>query len=124
MIADEINAMSQQMKQLAIVFADVSAAKRVTDTVRKRIEKFLGYLPLLHAVCNPGLRERHWILVRLKYLTTLLNLLNELYREIEIFDKHSQILDWAYGILTSYNNRLVKILNRPCVPNPTLHCLN
>jgi dynein heavy chain len=47
------------------VFADVSAAKRVTDTVRKRIEKFMGYLPLLHSVCNPGLRDRHWILVRL-----------------------------------------------------------
>lgn len=108
MIADEINAMSQQMKQLAIVFADVSAAKRVTDTVRKRIEKFLGYLPLLHAVCNPGLRERHWILVRLKYLTNV----------------HSQILEWAWYLFTSYNNRLVKILNRPCVPNPTLHCLN
>lgn len=65
MIASEINAMYKQMQQLAIVFADVTAAKRVTDTVRKRIVKFMGYLPLLHAVCNPGLRERHWILVRL-----------------------------------------------------------
>jgi dynein heavy chain len=65
MIADEITAMYKQMQQLAVVFADVSAAKRVTDTVRKRIEKFMGYLPLLHSVCNPGLRDRHWILVRL-----------------------------------------------------------
>ncbi|EFX77268.1 hypothetical protein DAPPUDRAFT_321531 [Daphnia pulex] len=34
MIADEITAMYKQMQQLAIVFADVSAAKRVTKTVR------------------------------------------------------------------------------------------
>lgn len=64
MIANEINAMYKQMQQLAIVFADVTAAKRVADTVRKRIEKFMSYLPLLHAVCNPGLRQRHWILVK------------------------------------------------------------
>ncbi len=34
MIADEITTMYWQMQQLAIVFADVSAAKRVTETVR------------------------------------------------------------------------------------------
>ncbi|EFX67265.1 hypothetical protein DAPPUDRAFT_261904 [Daphnia pulex] len=34
MIADEITAMYKQMQQLVIVFADVSAAKRVTETVR------------------------------------------------------------------------------------------
>jgi dynein heavy chain len=44
MITDEINAMYKQMPQLAIVFADVTAAKRVADTVRKRIEKFMSYL--------------------------------------------------------------------------------
>ena len=63
MITDEVNAMHKQMLQLGAVFADVCTAKRVADTVRKRIEKFMGFLPLLHAVCNPGLRERHWILV-------------------------------------------------------------
>lgn len=62
-IAAEINSMHRQMTQLGIVFADVNGAKRVADTVRKRIEKFMSFLPLLHAVCNPGLRERHWVLV-------------------------------------------------------------
>lgn len=56
--------MHRQMVQLGTVFADVSGAKRVAETVRKRIEKFMGFLPLLHAVCNPGLRERHWTHVR------------------------------------------------------------
>lgn len=65
MIATEINAMHKEMLKLGAVFADVHAAKRVADTVRKRIEKFMGFLPLLHAVCNPGLRERHWILVKI-----------------------------------------------------------
>lgn len=55
--------MHEQMIQLGAIFADVPGAKRVADTVRKRIEKFVGFLPLLHAVCNRGLRERHWILV-------------------------------------------------------------
>ena len=63
MIDTEISAMHKEMLKLGAVFENVSAAKRVADTVRKRIEKFMSFLPLLHAVCNPGLRERHWILV-------------------------------------------------------------
>ena len=65
MIANETRTMHQQMIQLGVIFADVHGAKRVADTVRKRIEKFIGFLPLFHAVCNPGLRERHWIQVKL-----------------------------------------------------------
>lgn len=63
MIAAEVSAMHRQMIQLGVVFADVIGAKRVAETVRKRIDKFMGFLPLLHAVCNPGLRERHWVQV-------------------------------------------------------------
>lgn len=66
-IATEINNMHRQMTQLGVVFADIHGAKRVADTVRKRIEKFMSFLPLLHAVCNPGLRERHWVLVKKEF---------------------------------------------------------
>ena len=59
--------MHEQMIQLGAIFGDVAGAKRVADTIRKRIEKFVGFLPLLHAVCNKGLRERHWQLVHLPY---------------------------------------------------------
>lgn len=60
-IDKEIHSMHQQTIQLGTIFAEVPGAKRVADTIRKRIEKFIGFLPLLHAVCNPGLRERHWL---------------------------------------------------------------
>ncbi|CAG9464833.1 unnamed protein product [Pedinophyceae sp. YPF-701] len=33
---------------------------KVAETVKQRIEEFKGYLPLLSAICNPGLRDRHW----------------------------------------------------------------
>ena len=63
-IGQEIARMYKQMAQLAIIFNDVVGAKRVANTVLKRIDKFRGFLPLLHAVCNRGIRDRHWILVR------------------------------------------------------------
>ena len=65
-IAVDVNGMHRQLVDLGVLFRDSLGAKRVVDTVRKRMEKFIGYLPLLHAVCNPGLRERHWITVCLK----------------------------------------------------------
>jgi dynein heavy chain len=32
----------------------------VANGTKKKLEKFKVYLPLISAVCNPGLRERHW----------------------------------------------------------------
>jgi len=68
MVAEEITTLHQQVVQLGSVFADVFGAKRVVETIRKRMEKFISYLPLLHAICNPGFTVRHWTLVFLFFL--------------------------------------------------------
>jgi len=62
-IARDINSMHKQILELGTLFQDSVGAKRVVDTVRTRMDKFISYIPLMHAVCNPGLRQRHWILV-------------------------------------------------------------
>lgn len=33
---------------------------KVATATRDRIDKFKVFLPLISAVCNPGLRDRHW----------------------------------------------------------------
>ncbi len=39
------------------------SARRIAETIKSKIEKFRVHLPVLHTLCNPGLRERHWKLI-------------------------------------------------------------
>ena len=39
------------------------SARRIAETIKSKIEKFRVHLPVLHTICNPGLRERHWKLI-------------------------------------------------------------
>jgi dynein heavy chain len=45
---------------LSKTFIDTPAARRISETIRSKIEKFRTHLPVLHTLCNPGLRQRHW----------------------------------------------------------------
>ena len=45
---------------LSKTFSDAPAARRISETIRAKIEKFRTYMPVLHTLCNPGLRKRHW----------------------------------------------------------------
>lgn len=38
-------------------------ARRVAEQVRLKIDKFNIYLPILDAICQQGLSERHWSLI-------------------------------------------------------------
>ncbi len=33
---------------------------KMTQAVQEQIEQFKDYLPVVHILCNPGLRQRHW----------------------------------------------------------------
>lgn len=38
-------------------------AKRIAEQVRLKIDKFKIYLPILDAICQRGLNDRHWLLI-------------------------------------------------------------
>lgn len=52
--------MSETILKLIKQLANNPQAKRVADTVRLKIDKFKVYLPVLDAICQQGLNERHW----------------------------------------------------------------
>lgn len=41
-------------------FADLPETKRLTQTVREKIEEFRLYLPIIQTLGNPGMKLRHW----------------------------------------------------------------
>ncbi|CAB4069326.1 DNAH [Lepeophtheirus salmonis] len=61
---NEIQKMVEEMLEnatkLAKVFSDTPSARRIAETMRSKIEKFRAYLPVLHTLCNSGMRDRHW----------------------------------------------------------------
>jgi len=59
-IAEEVENMWKTMYKLSKQFNDQPGPKKVAETVRRKMEKFKQFIPLLVTICNPGLRERHW----------------------------------------------------------------
>jgi len=59
-ISDEVESMWKMMYKLVRTFQDQAGPKRTAEAARNKIERFRTFIPLLQAVCNPGLRDRHW----------------------------------------------------------------
>ena len=49
------------MFKLTKTFSDSAGPRRVAESIKSKIDKFKANLPLLQCICNPGLRDRHWI---------------------------------------------------------------
>uniref|UniRef100_A0A8C5QQJ6 Dynein axonemal heavy chain 1 n=1 Tax=Leptobrachium leishanense TaxID=445787 RepID=A0A8C5QQJ6_9ANUR len=41
-------------------FRDIPACQEVAEDIKKRIEEFKPYIPLIQGLRNPGMRSRHW----------------------------------------------------------------
>eukprot|EP00232_Nephroselmis_pyriformis_P004291 CAMPEP_0182904892 /NCGR_PEP_ID=MMETSP0034_2-20130328/32473_1 /TAXON_ID=156128 /ORGANISM="Nephroselmis pyriformis, Strain CCMP717" /LENGTH=1202 /DNA_ID=CAMNT_0025040141 /DNA_START=21 /DNA_END=3626 /DNA_ORIENTATION=+ len=61
-IEAEVNGMYRAVYKACRYFEEVDnpAPLKVAEVVKASIQKFQEHVPLLHALCNPGLRERHW----------------------------------------------------------------
>ncbi|XP_037073992.1 LOW QUALITY PROTEIN: dynein heavy chain 3, axonemal-like, partial [Pollicipes pollicipes] len=46
--------------KLGKAFIDTPGPRRVAETVRLKVEKFKQFIPVMHCICNPGIRDRHW----------------------------------------------------------------
>ncbi|KAL4710830.1 hypothetical protein ACJJTC_016114 [Scirpophaga incertulas] len=59
-IAEDVEAWWKLLYKLGKQLFEFPGAKRVADMVRNKLEKFKALLPVLCAICNKGMRERHW----------------------------------------------------------------
>ncbi|XP_017770457.1 PREDICTED: dynein heavy chain 3, axonemal-like [Nicrophorus vespilloides] len=59
-ITEETENMWRTLYKLAKTLHDNAGARRISEMVRAKVEKFKHVLPVLQTVCNKGLQERHW----------------------------------------------------------------
>lgn len=59
----DVDSMYSTIQKLIKQLANNPQAKRIADQVRMKIDKFKIYLPVLDAICQQGLSERHWTLI-------------------------------------------------------------
>ena len=60
--------MWRAMYKLTKTFNDQPGPRRIADSMKGKIDKFKQHLPILHTICNPGIRDRHWEAVSRCYL--------------------------------------------------------
>lgn len=66
-IHDQVEDMWRVMYRLVKVFTNEVDPRTVAETMKQKIEAFKSYVPLLLAICNPGIKPRHWKYVSLQY---------------------------------------------------------
>ncbi|CAG5051618.1 unnamed protein product [Parnassius apollo] len=59
-ISSDVEAWWKLLYKLGRQLFEFPGAKRIADMVRNKVEKFKVLLPVLCAICNKGMRERHW----------------------------------------------------------------
>lgn len=59
-IRDKVEDMWRIMFKLIKTFAGQVETRAVAETMKGKIEAFRNYVPLLLAICNPGMKKRHW----------------------------------------------------------------
>lgn len=62
-IRQDVESMYTTIQKLIKQLANNLQAKRIAEQVRLKIDKFKIYLPILDAICQQGLSERHWNLI-------------------------------------------------------------
>jgi len=59
-VEQELGTFNRTMFKLEKAFSDCPPAYSIASKTRARVENMRERLPLIHALCNPGMRQRHW----------------------------------------------------------------
>ena len=59
-IEQEVDVLKRDMYRVLALLSDAPAPQMIANTIREKIDEFMVNLPLIHVLCNPGMRDRHW----------------------------------------------------------------
>lgn len=59
-VENEVGNLWRELYKLEKQFSDTPAAKNIAANTKEAVDEFKELIPIVQAVCNPGLRPRHW----------------------------------------------------------------
>ncbi|KNC96829.1 uncharacterized protein SPPG_07663 [Spizellomyces punctatus DAOM BR117] len=59
-VEENVQSMFRIMFKLTKTFSELPVPRKVAESVKNRLDRFKGHLPLITILRNPGLRDRHW----------------------------------------------------------------
>eukprot|EP00049_Salpingoeca_infusionum_P016530 m.339145 g.339145 ORF g.339145 m.339145 type:complete len:4022 (-) comp16092_c0_seq1:259-12324(-) len=59
-VENDVSACWRNLYKIEKTFAEVDNPRNIAATTKERVDVFKENVPLIQAICNPGLRERHW----------------------------------------------------------------
>ncbi|KAJ3284862.1 Dynein heavy chain 7, axonemal, partial [Borealophlyctis nickersoniae] len=59
-IEAEVDTLKREMYRLLGTLVADAAPQNIAKQVKEKIDEFMVNIPLIHVLCNPGMRERHW----------------------------------------------------------------
>lgn len=60
-VEEETENIWRVLYKLSRSLQELPSARRIADIVRGKVDKFKQFVPVLQTICNPGLRDRHWM---------------------------------------------------------------
>ncbi|KAK5669543.1 hypothetical protein QVD99_003934 [Batrachochytrium dendrobatidis] len=59
-IEQEVDSLKRDMYRVLGALVQDSAPQNIAKAVKEKIDEFMVNIPLIHVLCNPGMRDRHW----------------------------------------------------------------
>lgn len=59
-IEDELGQLFRQVYKLTKQLSEYPGPLKTAEALRRRIEAFKKNIPIIHVICNPGMKSRHW----------------------------------------------------------------
>nr|KAJ3422321.1 Dynein heavy chain 7, axonemal [Polyrhizophydium stewartii] len=59
-IEQEVDSLKRDMYRVLGTLVQAPAPQNIAKAVKEKIDEFMMNIPIIHVLCNPGMRDRHW----------------------------------------------------------------
>jgi dynein heavy chain len=59
-IEAELDNLKREIHRVMGTLSEAPAPQQIARQVTEKVEEFMVNIPIIHVLCNPGMRERHW----------------------------------------------------------------
>ena len=56
----DVDTLKREMYRVLGTLVQAAAPQNIAKQVKEKIDEFMNNIPMIHVLCNPGMRDRHW----------------------------------------------------------------